>query len=59
MQKLSTAAIYGGLASVLVGGILKITQLDISGIGPRSFAGLAALCFLFAIAVSAQSVRQK
>lgn len=52
MQKLVPAALYAGIVGAAVGGILRIAQVHILGVGPKSFTGFAALCFLFAIAAS-------
>ncbi|MBI2058214.1 MAG: hypothetical protein HYT87_00435 [Nitrospirae bacterium] len=52
MQRLSPFVLYLGIVSTLAGGILRVGEAHIHGVGPKSFAALAGLCFLYSIAAS-------
>ena len=52
MQKLNPFVLYVGIVSSAVAGILRLGQAQIMSVGPKSFAALAALCFLFVMAGS-------
>lgn len=50
---LPNIAIWVGAVSVIIGGISRIIMIPII-VPSRVYAGFAALCFLFAIALSLQ-----
>ncbi|MBI2891868.1 MAG: hypothetical protein HYY13_13935 [Nitrospirae bacterium] len=57
MQRLTPFALYLGLLSTAVGAVLKVGGGHVLGVGPKSFAALAGLCFLFSIAAEALTKR--